>query len=77
MTARTIDPSGTLFDGTRVDGPVALRKMLIARPETFVGVMTEKLLTYALGRGLDVFGHAGGAEDRPRRGREWVPVLVD
>jgi hypothetical protein len=48
-----IDPAGTLFEGTRVDGPVALRKMLVARPETFVGVMTEKLLTYALGRGLD------------------------
>jgi cytochrome c551/c552 len=48
-----IDPSGTLFDGTRVDGPVALRQMLTARPETFTGVMTEKLLTYALGRGLD------------------------
>lgn len=48
-----IDPTGTLFEGTRVDGPVALRKMLVARPETVVGVMTEKLLTYALGRGLD------------------------
>ncbi len=48
-----IDPSGTLFEGTRVNGPVELRKMLVARPETFVGVMTEKLLTYALGRGLD------------------------
>ena len=51
----TIDPSGTLFEGTRVDGPVALRKMLAARPETFVGVMTEKLLTYALGRGLEYY----------------------
>jgi len=48
-----IDPSGTLFEGTRVDGPVTLRKMLASRPEVFVGVMTEKLLTYALGRGLD------------------------
>jgi len=48
-----IDPSGTLFEGTRVNGPVELRKMLVARPETFAGVMTEKLLTYALGRGLD------------------------
>jgi hypothetical protein len=35
-----------------VDGPVALRKMLTSRPETFIGVMTEKLMTYALGRGL-------------------------
>ena len=49
----TIDPSGTLFDGTKIDGPVALRQMLASRPEVFVGVMTEKLLTYALGRGLD------------------------
>jgi hypothetical protein len=47
-----IDPSGTLFEGSKVDGPVALRKMLTSRPETFVGVMTEKMLTYALGRGL-------------------------
>jgi hypothetical protein len=50
-----IDPSGTLFDGTRVNGPVALRAMLASRPETFVGVMTEKLMTYALGRGLDYY----------------------
>jgi hypothetical protein len=49
----TIDPSGTLFDGSKVAGPVELRRMLISRPETFMGVMTEKLLTYALGRGLD------------------------
>ena len=50
-----IDPSGTLFNGARVDGPRALRQMLIARPEVFVGVMTEKLLTYALGRGLEYY----------------------
>ena len=48
-----IDPSGTLFEGSKVDGPVALRKMLASRPETFVGVMTEKMLTYALGRALN------------------------
>jgi hypothetical protein len=50
-----IDPSGTLFNGSRVDGPAALRQMLVARPEVFVGVMTEKLLTYALGRGLEYY----------------------
>jgi hypothetical protein len=32
---------------------VTLRQALLARPEVFVGTMTEKLLTYALGRGLD------------------------
>ncbi len=47
-----IDPSGTLFTGAKIDGAVALRNMLTSRPETFVGVMTEKLLTYALGRGV-------------------------
>ncbi|MBV8732366.1 MAG: DUF1585 domain-containing protein, partial [Acidobacteriia bacterium] len=50
-----IDPSGTLYDGTRVDGPADLRKMLLARPEVFVGVITEKLLTYALGRSLEYY----------------------
>jgi len=48
-----IDSAGMLADGTPVDGPVALRKALVARPEVFVGTVTEKMLTYALGRGLD------------------------
>ncbi|MEP7309452.1 MAG: DUF1592 domain-containing protein [Acidobacteriota bacterium] len=47
-----IDASGQLADGTKVDGVVTLRKALLDRPEVFVGTMTEKLLTYALGRGL-------------------------
>jgi hypothetical protein len=48
-----IDASGELADGTRVDGVVALRNALVSRPELFAGTFTEKLLTYALGRGLD------------------------
>jgi mono/diheme cytochrome c family protein len=48
-----IDSAGVLFDGTKVDGPVALRKALLARPEVFVGTVTEKMMIYALGRGLD------------------------
>jgi len=48
-----IDSAGVLFDGTKVDGPVALRKAMLARPEVFVGTVTEKLLIYALGRGLE------------------------
>ncbi len=50
-----IDPSGTLFNGAHVDGAVALRQSLTSRPKVFVGVMTEKLLTYALGRGLEYY----------------------
>ena len=48
-----IDASGQLTDGTKVDGVVTLRKALIAHPEVFVRAMTEKMLIYALGRGLD------------------------
>jgi len=50
-----IDPSGTLYNGVKVGGPVELRQMLAGRPDVFVGVMTEKLLTYALGRGLEYY----------------------
>jgi hypothetical protein len=47
-----IDASGQLMDGTKVDGVVALRDALVRDPEGFVRTMTEKLMTYALGRGL-------------------------
>jgi hypothetical protein len=50
-----IDTSGTLFNGASVDGAVGLRQNLVARPEIFVGVMTEKMLTYALGRGIEYY----------------------
>jgi mono/diheme cytochrome c family protein len=50
-----IDTSGTLFNGAAVDGVVGLRRSLVAQPEIFVGVMTEKMLTYALGRGLEYY----------------------
>jgi hypothetical protein len=48
-----VDAKGELADGAQVDGVVALRKALLSRPELFVTTLTEKLLTYALGRGLD------------------------
>jgi hypothetical protein len=48
-----IDASGQLVDGSRVDGIVTLRKAILAHPDVFVRTMTEKMLIYALGRGLD------------------------
>ena len=48
-----IDASGDLADGTTVDGVVTLRSALLKRPDVFVSTVTQKLLTYALGRGLD------------------------
>jgi mono/diheme cytochrome c family protein len=52
--ARTaIDASGQLVDGTPVSGPVDLRKALMKRPEQFVQTLTERLMTYALGRSVE------------------------
>jgi mono/diheme cytochrome c family protein len=50
-----VDASGQLADGTRVRGVVDLRQALLRDRETFVRTLTEKLLTYALGRGLSAF----------------------
>ena len=50
-----VDASGQLADGTAVDGPAALRKALMKHPEQFVRTMTEKILTYALGRSLQYY----------------------
>ncbi|HEY1304439.1 MAG TPA: DUF1592 domain-containing protein [Vicinamibacterales bacterium] len=49
-----IDASGQLADGRQIDGVVTLRKAILDRPEIFVTTMTEKMMTYALGRGVDV-----------------------
>jgi hypothetical protein len=45
--------AGTLADGSQVNGPSALREAILSRPNAFVTVVTEKMLTYALGRGLE------------------------
>jgi mono/diheme cytochrome c family protein len=47
-----INASGELLDGTKVDGVVTLRQALLRQPELFVGTVTEKMMIYALGRGL-------------------------
>jgi mono/diheme cytochrome c family protein len=50
-----IDASGTLPDGTAVNGPDDLRKALLRKPEQFVQTFTEGLLAYATGRKLEYF----------------------
>jgi hypothetical protein len=47
-----IDASGRLADGTAVNGAVELREAILRQPELFARTFAEKLLTYALGRGL-------------------------
>jgi mono/diheme cytochrome c family protein len=53
--ALPIDASGQLADGTKVDGVVALREVLVSRSDLFYRTFAEKLLTYALGRGLQSY----------------------
>ena len=50
-----IDASGVLPDGTKFNGPSEFRKALVSRKADFVGSVTEKLLTYGLGRGLEYY----------------------
>jgi hypothetical protein len=52
-----IDPTAQLFDGTRVDGPSAVRDALLRHPESIVRTTTERLLTYALGRGTEYYDY--------------------
>ncbi len=50
-----IEASGSLPDGTVIDGPRGLKNVLLERKDEFVETFAEKLLTYALGRGLEDF----------------------
>ena len=59
-----IDASGRMFDNTKLDGPIALREWLAKDYDRqFVTVASEKLLTYALGRGVGITG--GEHRDMP------------
>ena len=50
-----VDARGTLIDGTQVNGIVELKALLLSRKDEFARCFTEKLLTYALGRGLEYY----------------------
>jgi mono/diheme cytochrome c family protein len=48
-----IDAAGVLADGSKVNGPIALRNAILSRPDAFATVLTERIMTYALGRGVE------------------------
>src|SRR5712691_7699077 len=50
-----IDNSGQLPDGTKFKGPAELRNLLLGKPDQFATSVIEKLLTYALGRGVEYY----------------------
>jgi mono/diheme cytochrome c family protein len=55
FTRTKIDTSGKLVDGTAVNGPTDLRNALLRHPEQFAQTFTEKMMTYALGRGVQYY----------------------
>ncbi len=60
-----------------MNGPDDLRKALLARPEQFVQTLTEKLMTYALGRSVEYYDMPAVRAHRARRRARRLPVLVD
>jgi mono/diheme cytochrome c family protein len=50
-----IDASSELWDGTKVNGPIELRKALLRYSPQFVRMITEKMMTYAIGRGVEYY----------------------
>jgi hypothetical protein len=54
-SGRTLDLSGQFVDGAKFNGPSGLRQALLGYSPQFVQVLTEKLLTYALGRGVEYY----------------------
>jgi hypothetical protein len=76
---RAIDASGVLLDGTKIDGARELRQALVARKAQFATAVTEKLLTYALGRGLEYYdAPAVRAIDRAAapEGYRWSSLIL-
>jgi hypothetical protein len=51
-TGALLNTADVMFDGTQIDGVVDLRRALLKRPDVFVQTLTEKLMVYALRRGL-------------------------
>ena len=50
-----VDPAGVLFDGTALDGPIALRSALLKHQDVIMLSFTESLMTYALGRRVEAY----------------------
>jgi Protein of unknown function (DUF1592)/Protein of unknown function (DUF1588)/Protein of unknown function (DUF1587)/Protein of unknown function (DUF1585)/Protein of unknown function (DUF1595)/Planctomycete cytochrome C len=77
-----IDASGKLPDGRSFNGPVELRQVLESNRDVFVKCLTEKLLTYALGRGIEKYDRAaiqeilGGASANDYRFSSLVMGIV-
>jgi hypothetical protein len=72
-----IDASGVLPDGTVFDGPAGLREVLLGRRDQFVEAFTERLLTYAVGRGLEEYDRPVIRKiTREADGQRWSAIIL-
>ncbi len=55
VAGQAVDASGTLVGGEKVDGVIGLKEALLARKQLFLRHLTEKMLAYGLGRGLEYY----------------------
>jgi hypothetical protein len=55
VNGKPIDASGGLPDGSKFDGAAGLEQAILRRPDAFANTFSEKLLTYALGRGVEAY----------------------
>jgi hypothetical protein len=74
-----IDASGSLPDGQAFEGLDGLRSVLVARQEQFVGTVAERLMSYALGRGIDYYDRPTLrriVRDASRNQFRWSSVVI-
>jgi hypothetical protein len=77
--AGPIDASGALPDGTKFNGPAGLRDVLLKKQDMFVENFTERLLTYALGRGLEEYDSAALrkiAREAAADNQKWSAIIL-
>ena len=74
-----VDASGVLPDGSKFEGPAGLRNLLLQQPAQFAGNLTERLLTYALGRGTEYYDAPvirAITRDAARNGYRWSSLIL-
>jgi hypothetical protein len=74
-----VDASGVFPDGSKFEGPAGLRHVLLEQPGQFVGNLTERLLTYALGRGTEYYDAPvtrAITREAARNGYRWSSLIL-
>jgi hypothetical protein len=76
---KPVDASGTLPGGIKFDGPASMRTGLLQYSDAFVNTLTQKLLTYALGRGVEYYDMPAVrkiASDTTAQGGKWSALVL-